>query len=500
MAYTDKFPLLANFVETTLAAPCEGTDTVIYLADVTKFPAVLNGRDYIPCVLRDAGDVREIIYVTAVNSSGKTITCQRGQEGTTARAWARGAYCYCTLTAYSAQRLRVNSFTPLLSSEGSRPEITRADSTSCMIAGNVTDDIEIGMAVRIISGGSAVAPVNGKNGGIYVTSCVYSGGKTTVGFQNVSLPAAICGIDLGISTAAAPLFHPDTLPLSDAVDSPRSDIAASSNAVKKACDKAVGAASTVMTGATESADGKAGRVPAPAKGAQHKPLRGDGTFGDFLECNITGTASANLPSSGGTVSGGIYPEVPQIPLGDARRFWNIFAKYIEFITEAGVSAGSINAFEYDGAHILGLYPNTEKKAQIHLGSEERPLEKIQVNRLNGCWGGSGNVSAEKPAAVTVYGTWSDSYSGGWYVRLSCGIQIIAVCYVNGSKGQDVWIPFPVPFRDTSYAPVCMPLAVNSNTMANAGVTSRQTTGCVFASQFGAGVYKLPVCGIFMGWF
>ncbi|WP_295641432.1 hypothetical protein [uncultured Mailhella sp.] len=75
--------------------------------------------------------------------------------------------------------------------------------------------------------------------------------------------------------------------------------------------------SKTMTGATSSAAGKTGLVPAPAKGAQARPLRGDGTWATELTCNIkgnvtgnvtgdvTGSASENLPLSGGTMTGDI---------------------------------------------------------------------------------------------------------------------------------------------------------------------------------------------------
>lgn len=46
-----------------------------------------------------------------------------------------------------------------------------------------------------------------------------------------------------------------------------------------------------MTGATASAAGSAGLVPAPAAGRQDKPLRGDGTWADSLNCSITGNAA-----------------------------------------------------------------------------------------------------------------------------------------------------------------------------------------------------------------
>ncbi len=45
-------------------------------------------------------------------------------------------------------------------------------------------------------------------------------------------------------------------------------------------------ATTIMTGATSSAAGAAGLVPAPAKGAQNRPLRGDGTWASTLDARL----------------------------------------------------------------------------------------------------------------------------------------------------------------------------------------------------------------------
>lgn len=58
-----------------------------------------------------------------------------------------------------------------------------------------------------------------------------------------------------------------------------------------------------MTGATASAAGSAGLVPAPAAGRQGKPLRGDGTWADSLNCSITGNAAtATTATSASTAS------------------------------------------------------------------------------------------------------------------------------------------------------------------------------------------------------
>lgn len=57
-----------------------------------------------------------------------------------------------------------------------------------------------------------------------------------------------------------------------------SSVAASAKAVKEAYDAANKAATTIMTGATASAAGTSGNVPAPEAGDDKKCLMGDGTF------------------------------------------------------------------------------------------------------------------------------------------------------------------------------------------------------------------------------
>lgn len=57
---------------------------------------------------------------------------------------------------------------------------------------------------------------------------------------------------------------------------------------------AIGAAAAVMTGASASAAGSAGRVPAPAAGQQDKYLRGDGTWAAVPDSYVLPTASASV--------------------------------------------------------------------------------------------------------------------------------------------------------------------------------------------------------------
>lgn len=67
--------------------------------------------------------------------------------------------------------------------------------------------------------------------------------------------------------------------------------------------------SLTMTGAKSSAAGKAGLVPAPAKGKQNKPLRGDGTWADYLDCTV---AALHEDSGSGLTAQGIRTELDKL--------------------------------------------------------------------------------------------------------------------------------------------------------------------------------------------
>lgn len=210
MAYTDRFPIVNNFFETRLSADCDEGATTLYLESVDSLPHILLGRDYIPLVLRDAGTVREIVYVEAVDKDSGTVTVLRGQENTMPAAWSTGTYAYCTVTADSFQRMRVNGFAPLVADAG-RPSITRTSNTTVNIAGDFSEKLEVGMAVRILAGDTVVEPADAEIGAIHITGVSFSAGVTSVSFQNVSLPTKVDGIDLGLSVAAAPMYHPDSV-------------------------------------------------------------------------------------------------------------------------------------------------------------------------------------------------------------------------------------------------------------------------------------------------
>lgn len=88
--------LYANNAETTLVTTVSSTGTSLVVSSAVAFPTPATGQFF--SITLDDGDNVEIVYV--YGRSGNTFTsCARGQEGTTARAYAQGTLVECRLTA-----------------------------------------------------------------------------------------------------------------------------------------------------------------------------------------------------------------------------------------------------------------------------------------------------------------------------------------------------------------------------------------------------------------
>ena len=212
MAYTDTFPVLGNFIETSLTTGCMASDTLLYLADTKDFPTFLGGKDHVPCVLRGyKSDAREIVYVMAVDRVTNTVTVLRGMEGTEALEWEPSTFLYCAETAQALERMRVNQFAPFLDEQGNRPAMTWVTSKTFAMEGDFTHMLEPGTAVRVISGDSVVPAANPDVGGIHITHAEYLNMQTKVTLRNVVLPTTLSGFDVGILPSATPLFTPDAI-------------------------------------------------------------------------------------------------------------------------------------------------------------------------------------------------------------------------------------------------------------------------------------------------
>ncbi|MEI9882258.1 glycine-rich domain-containing protein [Atlantibacter hermannii] len=99
--------LAANNAQTVLAAGISSSATSITVNTGTGalFPAPVSGTSYFKLTLVDAatGSLTEIVHVTA--RTGDVMTIQRGQEGTSARAWSANDLAANMMTAGSFDAL-----------------------------------------------------------------------------------------------------------------------------------------------------------------------------------------------------------------------------------------------------------------------------------------------------------------------------------------------------------------------------------------------------------
>lgn len=94
--------IYANNAKSILSSAVTSSATTFYInsSDAALFPTPVAGTEFFRLRLTDAlapNSVEEIVYVTT--RSGNTLTVIRGQEGTTAQAWAVNTPCWNAATA-----------------------------------------------------------------------------------------------------------------------------------------------------------------------------------------------------------------------------------------------------------------------------------------------------------------------------------------------------------------------------------------------------------------
>jgi hypothetical protein len=104
---------LSNNATSTLSAAISpsATQVTVQANDAALFPSLGNG-DWFPATLVDANGAMEIVRVTVRN--GATMTVQRGQEGTTAKAFSVGAKFDLRLTTAALLDMTVAGLTDFM--------------------------------------------------------------------------------------------------------------------------------------------------------------------------------------------------------------------------------------------------------------------------------------------------------------------------------------------------------------------------------------------------
>lgn len=167
--------LFGNNLRTSLTSAITNSATSITVADASIFPVLSSGDYYLLTLWEESNGFEvnhEIIKVTAVSIN--TLTVERGQEGTTARAFAADTPLELRMTAGTAVNLRdayklgVNSqaanYTLALSDAWQYLRMTSSTANTVTVPANSTVAFPIGTQVTIRQAGTGQTTVVAASG------------------------------------------------------------------------------------------------------------------------------------------------------------------------------------------------------------------------------------------------------------------------------------------------------------------------------------------------
>lgn len=193
--------VVADFVNTQLAAAASSSATTLTLASSANLPTLSTGQQ-MPLVLNDAatGQNYEIVYVTAI--TGVTLTVLRAQEGTGALNWNVGDYAYCGPTSGSVATAfgnpgNVFAVAPATVANQA-PQLSQLTSTSSPLALATTAAASANQAVNLGQFASSVG-ANGytklPNGVILQAGTAVTNGSGVATFTfPIAFPTAVMGL------------------------------------------------------------------------------------------------------------------------------------------------------------------------------------------------------------------------------------------------------------------------------------------------------------------
>jgi len=188
---------LKNNAGSSLAVGITAAETEIQVlsADAPRFPALEFAGDVFAARLRDNAGNAEYVLATARN--GNRITVERGQEGTTALAFAAGSSFELMVTGAAWDRLAENRW--IRPRDAARNVLTPkwVDETSFTIPGDMTAEFEQYRALRLTQANSGCG---------FVASAAFAGGVTAVVVRDWPLDTGLTLVELGMEPSASPLY------------------------------------------------------------------------------------------------------------------------------------------------------------------------------------------------------------------------------------------------------------------------------------------------------
>ena len=195
---------------------------------------------------------------------------------------------------------------------------------------------------------------------------------------------------------------------------------------------------SIMVGATDEINGTSGLVPKPTAGDQNKPLRGDGTWADSLDCVVSAIKDGEttidaaklkemlakyLPLTGGKISGPIFQSIGALYVAITDAYKQVGLSCTEDVTggfDGGLLILNAGTSKYNpGGFNLRARTGVSGQDRELIGGKDGSLVWFNkhivrsVNNVNADINGNVNLTLESSNAklLTISGTYTATKTG-----------------------------------------------------------------------------------------
>ena len=214
-----------------------------------------------------------------------------------------------------------------------------------------------------------------------------------------------------------------------------------------------------MSGASTSAAGKAGLVPAPAAGAANRYLRSDGTWAVPPDTNTTYTLS----------SFGITATAAELNKLDGVTATATEINYLDGVTsniqtQLNGKAASSHTHNYAGSSSAGGAATSANKVNVTTLTSQN-LNDYRTPGTFFCAGG-GNTCTNKPSGIDNFGMYVIQSASGWYTQILYGSDDDIYTRRWASDGWTGWVKFYSTGNKPTAADIGAAAASHNHSAAN----------------------------------
>ena len=214
-----------------------------------------------------------------------------------------------------------------------------------------------------------------------------------------------------------------------------------------------------MSGASTSAAGKAGLVPAPAAGAANRYLRSDGTWAVPPDTNTTYTLG----------SFGITATAAELNKLDGVTATATEINYLDGVTsniqtQLNGKAASSHTHNYAGSSSAGGAATSANKVNVTTLTSQN-LNDYRTPGTFFCAGG-GNTCTNKPSGIDNFGMYVIQSASGWYTQILYGSDDDMYARRWASDGWTSWVKFYSTGNKPTAADIGAAAASHNHSAAN----------------------------------